>query len=55
MASAPYYEFPIMADGTTFDGSEGPGPDRVVFNDYCELAGVVTHTGAGGNNFVLCN
>ncbi len=44
-----------MADGTTFDGSEGPGPERVVFNDYCELAGVVTHTGAGGNNFVLCN
>jgi hypothetical protein len=44
-----------MADGTTFDGSEGPGPDRVIFNDACELAGVVTHTGAGGNNFVLCS
>lgn len=53
-SAPPYFEFPILADGTTFDGGEGPGPDRVVFNDNCELAGVVTHTGAGGNNFVLC-
>jgi len=51
----PYLEFPIMADGTQFDGSEGPGPDRVVFDQNCNLAGTVTHTGAGGNNFQLCS
>lgn len=27
----------------------------MLFNDNCELAGVVTHTGVGGSNFVLCD
>jgi hypothetical protein len=53
--SPPYLEFPIMADGTQFDGSEGPGPDRVVFDQNCNLAGTVTYTGAGGDNFQLCD
>ena len=26
-----YYEFPILASGSLFDGSTSPGPDRVVF------------------------
>ncbi|EFY92176.1 Guanyl-specific ribonuclease F1 [Metarhizium acridum CQMa 102] len=32
-----------------------PGPDRVVISDGCDLAGVITHTGASGNNFVACS
>lgn len=32
-----------------------PGPDRVVINgNSCAIAGVMTHTGARGNSFVLC-
>lgn len=29
-AQKPYLEFPIMDDGSAFDGSESPGADRVV-------------------------
>lgn len=32
-----------------------PGPDRVVINTSCKLAGEITHTGASGNNFVGCS
>ncbi|KAL1984346.1 hypothetical protein VTN96DRAFT_9207 [Rasamsonia emersonii] len=49
----PYYEFPILADGQTYDGGS-PGADRVIFNDSGELAGVITHTGASGDGFVQC-
>ena len=36
-------------------GGEGsPGPDRVVINGSGQRAGVITHTGASGNNFVGC-
>jgi hypothetical protein len=31
-----------------------PGPDRVVIDGECEIAGVITHTGADGNAFVAC-
>ena len=31
-----------------------PGPDRVVIDGQCEIAGVITHTGANGNEFVAC-
>lgn len=31
-----------------------PGPDRVVINTSCRQAGAITHTGASGNNFVIC-
>jgi hypothetical protein len=44
---------PIMSDFDEYDGGS-PGPDRVIFNTRCELAGVITHTGASGNNFVDC-
>ncbi|CAE6355202.1 unnamed protein product [Rhizoctonia solani] len=55
--SAPFYEFPIL-QSKVYTG-ENPGPDRVVIGSvngadaaYC---GLITHTGAGGNNFVQCD
>ncbi|KAL4922485.1 Ribonuclease/ribotoxin [Aspergillus aurantiobrunneus] len=48
-----YYEFPIMSSGSIYNGGS-PGADRVVFNEDGDLAGVITHTGASGNNFVSC-
>ncbi|CEJ61564.1 Putative Guanyl-specific ribonuclease T1 [Penicillium brasilianum] len=48
-----YYEFPILSDGDVYDGGS-PGADRVIFNTGDQLAGVITHTGASGNNFVSC-
>ncbi|EHY53466.1 hypothetical protein HRR83_003670 [Exophiala dermatitidis] len=49
----PYYEFPILRTFKAYEGGS-PGADRVVFNTDGELAGVITHTGAGGNDFVEC-
>lgn len=49
----PYLEFPILSSYKVYTGGS-PGPDRVVFNTDNELAGVVTHTGASGNDFVQC-
>ncbi|KAL3473404.1 Ribonuclease/ribotoxin [Aspergillus californicus] len=51
--SPTYYEFPIMSSGSIYSGGS-PGADRVVFNEDNQLAGVITHTGASGNNFVSC-
>ncbi|KAJ5886075.1 Guanine-specific ribonuclease N1/T1 [Penicillium subrubescens] len=51
--SGTYYEFPILSSGKVYTGGS-PGADRVVFNGNDELAGVITHTGASGNNFVSC-
>ncbi|KAL2870284.1 extracellular guanyl-specific ribonuclease RntA [Aspergillus lucknowensis] len=48
-----YYEFPIMSSGDIYSGGS-PGADRVVFNEDGDLAGVITHTGASGNDFVSC-
>ncbi|KAE8381974.1 amino acid permease-domain-containing protein [Aspergillus bertholletiae] len=50
----PYYEWPILSSGSIYNGGS-PGADRVVFNSNDELAGVITHTGASGNNFVQCD
>jgi hypothetical protein len=50
----PYYEFPLMADGSVYDGGE-PGADRVVINSDCTIAGEITHTGASGDDFVACS
>ena len=47
--SGPYQEFPILCDFQTYDGGS-PGADRVVFNSEGQLAGVITHTGASGND-----
>ncbi|KAI3140488.1 uncharacterized protein N7518_004352 [Penicillium psychrosexuale] len=51
--SGTYYEFPILSSGKVYTGSS-PGADRVIFNSADKLAGVITHTGASGNNFVAC-
>ncbi|KAJ0421599.1 Ribonuclease/ribotoxin [Aspergillus carlsbadensis] len=51
--SPTYYEFPILSSGRIYSGGS-PGADRVVFNQNNQLAGVITHTGASGNNFVSC-
>lgn len=51
--SGTYYEFPILSSGKVYTGSS-PGADRVIFNNDDALAGVITHTGASGNNFVAC-
>lgn len=51
--SGPYQEYPLMSDFQAYDGGS-PGADRVVFNTKGLLAGVVTHTGATGNDFVEC-
>lgn len=52
--SGPYEEFPILKTYQVYTGGS-PGPDRVVFNTQGQLAGVVTHTGASGNDFVPCS
>ncbi|KAK5052028.1 hypothetical protein LTR84_002832 [Exophiala bonariae] len=50
----PYQEFPILNDFQEYDGGS-PGPDRVIFNEDGELAGVITHTGSQvRNGFVTC-
>ncbi|CAI7569329.1 unnamed protein product [Penicillium pancosmium] len=51
--SGTYYEFPILSSGSAYSGGS-PGADRVIFNTGNQLAGVITHTGASGNNFVAC-
>ncbi|KAB8237096.1 Ribonuclease/ribotoxin [Aspergillus alliaceus] len=48
-----YYEWPILSSGNVYSGGS-PGADRVVFNEKDELAGLITHSGASGNNFVAC-
>lgn len=52
--AGPYQEFPILKTYKPYTGG-APGPDRVVFNTQGQLAGVVTHTGAEGNDFVACS
>lgn len=52
--SGPYQEFPILSTYKVYTGGS-PGADRVVFNTNGQLAGVVTHTGASGNDFVPCS
>lgn len=49
----PYQEFPILSNGKVYSGGS-PGADRVVFNQDGDFAGVITHTGASGNDFVSC-
>ncbi|KAF4556219.1 Guanyl-specific ribonuclease F1-like protein [Elsinoe fawcettii] len=49
----PWQEFPII-DNKAYTGGS-PGADRIIFNEYCEVAGFITHTGASGNNFVGCS
>ncbi|KAI1143545.1 ribonuclease-domain-containing protein [Hypoxylon sp. FL0543] len=52
--SGPYLEFPLLSSGSVYTGGS-PGPDRVVINTSCKLAGEITHTGASGNDFIGCS
>ncbi|KAH8703970.1 Ribonuclease/ribotoxin [Talaromyces proteolyticus] len=49
----PYQEFPILSSYEVYTGGS-PGPDRVIFNEQGQYAGVITHTGASGDDFVEC-
>ena len=51
--SGPWYEFPIMNSNQIYSGGS-PGPDRVLFNSGGEYTGLITHTGASGNDFDQC-
>ncbi|TLS27044.1 hypothetical protein PpBr36_04088 [Pyricularia pennisetigena] len=55
--AGPYQEFPILPNNKLYTGGS-PGADRVAFttpsNGQCAFAGAMTHTGASGNNFVVC-
>ncbi|KAI9929337.1 hypothetical protein ASPWEDRAFT_156713 [Aspergillus wentii DTO 134E9] len=51
--SGTYYEYPILSSFKVYTGGS-PGADRVIFNEDDELAGLITHNGASGNNFVAC-
>ncbi|KAF6821930.1 guanyl-specific ribonuclease f1 [Colletotrichum plurivorum] len=59
----PFVEFPMktsaMKTSGVYDGADHliagkPGPDRIIINEECVLAGQITHTGANGNAFVGC-
>lgn len=52
--AGPYYEFPILSSHEVYSGGS-PGADRVIFNDNGNLAGLVTHQGASGNDFLQCS
>ncbi|KKK20520.1 hypothetical protein P175DRAFT_0493546 [Aspergillus ochraceoroseus IBT 24754] len=52
--SGTYYEFPIMSSYEVYTGGS-PGADRVIFNENDEFAGMITHTGASGDDFVQCS
>ncbi|KAL8743328.1 MAG: hypothetical protein Q9190_004309 [Brigantiaea leucoxantha] len=49
----PYYEFPILSSYKPYTGGS-PGPDRVIFTSGCKFEGLLTHTGADGNDFLQC-
>lgn len=49
----PYQEYPILKSHKAYSGGS-PGADRVIFNTDGEFAGVITHTGASGDDFVSC-
>ena len=51
--SGPYYEFPILSSEQVYTGGS-PGADRVIFTGDGTYEGVITHTGASGNDFLQC-
>ncbi|KAF7305357.1 hypothetical protein HMN09_00787700 [Mycena chlorophos] len=60
-AQKPFFEFPIMPNGSVYAGQSSPGADRVVFGsiaaDYSSaiFCAVITHTGAKKyDGFVEC-
>ncbi|KAI5117933.1 hypothetical protein M0805_009441 [Coniferiporia weirii] len=58
--NGPWYEFPIMPDGSIYTSSSSnyvsPGTDRVIFTASGTYCAVVTHTGAASyDGFVACD
>ncbi|KAK3933966.1 Ribonuclease/ribotoxin [Diplogelasinospora grovesii] len=60
-AQPPYFEFPIMSDGSVYNGDVGPGADRVVIGSVAEdyssavYCATITHSGSSERNgFVEC-
>lgn len=51
--AGPWYEFPILNTFKVYTGGS-PGADRVIFNEDGDYAGVITHNGASGDDFVAC-
>lgn len=51
--SSSMLSFPILSSGSVYSGG-APGADRVVFQEDGTYCGMITHTGAGGNSFLLC-
>lgn len=49
-------EYPLKKSKKPWDGESPPGADRVVYleGEDKKFCGCMTHTGAGGNNFVKC-
>ncbi|KAF8299649.1 Ribonuclease/ribotoxin [Clavulina sp. PMI_390] len=59
-SSGPWYEFPLMPDGSIYTSSsddyQSPGTDRVIFTDDGTYCATVTHTGAATyDGFVACD
>jgi len=52
-SAGPYYEFPILNSYKPYTGGS-PGADRVIFTGSGAYEGVITHTGASGNDFLQC-
>jgi len=48
----PYWEFPVIPFANYIGGN--PGPDRVIFNAGCHLAGIITQNGDRSPNFSGC-
>lgn len=48
----PFWEFPLISSAAYIGGN--PGPDRVIFNQACFLAGEVTETNAGPRGLTEC-
>ncbi|KAJ7928363.1 guanyl-specific ribonuclease C2 [Mycena leptocephala] len=48
------YDFPLLPGGL-YTGLTAPGPDRVVFTGQGTYCGVLTHTGARGDDLVGCS
>jgi len=49
---APYWEYPLINSAAYVGGD--PGPDRVIFNTACNLAGELTQNGAGARVYTEC-
>ncbi|KAI0715366.1 Ribonuclease/ribotoxin [Earliella scabrosa] len=51
--SGEFFEFPLQHNRVYTGGS--PGADRVIYDTRGRFCACLTHTGAGGNNFLECD